>query len=105
MLDTIPSEIHFDEENLFITWKDGFQSKFNLLYLRKNCPCATCRGGDFGKIGTMTAMIEKAELVAWRKVGRYAVNLTWKDNHDTGIFTYDKLREYSDGRSQELHSS
>ncbi|MDX1961392.1 MAG: DUF971 domain-containing protein [Leptospiraceae bacterium] len=104
MLDTIPAEIHFDDEFLFIKWKDGFESKFDLLYLRKNCPCATCRGGDFGKIGTMTGNIQTAGLVAFRKVGRYALNLTWKDSHDTGIFTYDKLREFSDGRSKELHS-
>ena len=55
-------EITFDDENLKILWKDKTESVYNLLHLRKVCPCATCRGGDFGELGTMTGDIKKASI-------------------------------------------
>ena len=100
MLATFPQEIQADSENLTITWKDGFTSHFNLLDLRKKCPCAVCCGGHGGKIGAATGHITSIQLVSWRKVGRYALNFTWSDNHDTGIYSYDNLRAYSEGKSE-----
>ena len=99
---TIPDEISYDSENLVILWKDGFKSTYSLLDLRKKCPCATCRGGHGGKVGAATGHIQSILLVSWKKVGRYALNLTWNDFHDTGIFTYDSLRAYSEGKALEL---
>lgn len=96
MLNTIPKEISFDDTYLYIVWKDGFPSKYNLLKLRKLCPCVTCIGGHGGNIGEATSHIKEISLVSWKKVGRYALNFTWSDNHDTGIYTYDSLREYSE---------
>ncbi len=100
MLATFPQEIQADSENLTITWKDGFTSNFNLLDLRKKCPCAVCCGGHGGKIGAATGHITSIQLISWRKVGRYALNFTWSDNHDTGIYSYDNLRAYSGGKSE-----
>ncbi|MCB1178190.1 MAG: DUF971 domain-containing protein [Leptospiraceae bacterium] len=102
MLDTIPGEIFHDTKNLTITWKDGFKSVFDLLSLRKNCPCATCRGGHGGKIGAATGHITEISLLSWKKVGRYAINIVWSDYHDTGIYTYDKLRAFSEGKTEEF---
>ncbi len=102
MLTTVPSEIANSEVELTILWKDGFQSNFSLLDLRKKCPCAVCRGGHGGKVGAATGHINSIKLVSWRKVGRYALNIIWSDNHDTGIFTYDNLRAYSEGLLQEF---
>jgi DUF971 family protein len=102
MLETIPQEITSDSDNLFVQWKDGFKSAYNLVDLRKKCPCATCRGGHGGKVGATTGHIQAIKLVSWKKVGRYALNFTWSDNHDTGIYTYDNLRAYSEGKLTEL---
>jgi len=102
MKQTIPNQISYDEINLYIDWKDGYSSTFCLLDLRKKCPCATCKGGHGGKVGSATGHIEAILLVSWKKVGRYAINLTWNDFHDTGIFTYDNLRAYSEGKSEEI---
>lgn len=102
MLTTVPNEIESSENELSILWKDGFQSTFSLLDLRKKCPCAVCRGGHGGKVGSATGHINSISLVSWRKVGRYALNIVWSDNHDTGIFTYDNLRAYSEGILQEF---
>jgi len=94
---TIPQTIEYDENDLKIVWKDGFESKYNLLTLRKLCPCATCRGGHGGKVGQATGHITKATIISWNKVGRYAINILWNDYHNTGIFSYDHLRAYGEG--------
>jgi DUF971 family protein len=102
MLDTIPQDISHDSTQLKIVWKDGKESNFDLLALRKNCPCATCRGGHGGKTGAATGHITEISLLSWKKVGRYAINIVWSDYHDTGIYSYDKLRAFSDGKITEF---
>ncbi len=96
MLNTIPDEITYDQENLTIRWKDQHTCAYNLLNLRKNCPCAQCRGGHGPVADRQTGHITEIRLISWKKVGRYALGITWSDNHDTGIFTYDALREACD---------
>jgi DUF971 family protein len=94
---TIPDEINYNETHLTIRWKDGEEQKFELLDLRKKCPCATCRGGHGGSVGAATGHIKKANIISWSKVGRYAINIVWNDYHNTGIFSYDNLRAYGEG--------
>ncbi len=100
MLDTIPDQISYTETELAIQWKDGKECRFNLLMLRKRCPCAQCRGGHgVDDSHRTTGGIQDIRLVSWKKVGRYAVQLNWSDGHDLGIFTYDELRaSCDDGR-------
>lgn len=96
-LATIPKEISFDDDHLRISWKDGLQSEYSLLDLRKKCPCATCRGGHGGKVGAATGHIQSIRLLSWTKVGRYAISIVWSDYHNTGIYSYDNLRAYAEG--------
>lgn len=96
MLGTIPDKIEHDERELRILWKDGKECRFDLLSLRKNCPCANCRGGHELTARRTTGHIQSISLTSWKKVGRYALQLSWSDNHDLGIYTYDMLREACD---------
>ena len=34
-------------------------------------------------------------------VGEYAIQITWKDGHNTGIYTYEYLQELDRGQSSE----
>ncbi|PJZ70024.1 hypothetical protein CH373_09500 [Leptospira perolatii] len=99
---TTPDVIDFDEESLSILWKDGVQSKYQLLELRKRCPCVVCKGGHGGKVGAATGSITSAKLLSFSKVGRYAINLVWSDYHNTGIYSYDSLRMFWEGMEGEL---
>ena len=92
MLDTIPANIRNSETELIIEWKDGKECTYNLLMLRKKCPCAICRGGHGVTTVRTTDHITNIRLAAWKRVGRYALGITWSDGHDAGIFTYDELR-------------
>jgi DUF971 family protein len=79
-----------------IEWTDGHESVYDFDRLRWACPCATCRG-EMGRPGMLDQVDrltpEQTELVDIEQVGRYALMPVWADGHNTGIFTYQYLRE------------
>jgi DUF971 family protein len=92
-----PVEIELDRagRRLRITWSDGLRSDFDWEYLRWQCPCAWCSGeGDRpGALQNRTELRpEETEMTDIELVGRYAVQPTWRDGHDTGIYTFRGLR-------------
>jgi ATP-binding protein involved in chromosome partitioning len=77
-------------------WSDGFESCILLSDLREACPCAYCSGeqimGQVVFAGMKTLTPGMNELTALTPVGNYGVQATWKDGHDTGIYSFDMLR-------------
>jgi DUF971 family protein len=79
-------------------WADGFSSTISLSKLREECPCANCKNEKENKSKEIIPMLKTFikgmnELKALDKVGNYALKATWGDGHDTGIYTYDSLRD------------
>lgn len=93
MLATIPKTITFDDTSLYIEWKDDKKTSYDLLVLRKNCPCALCRGGHGKQTVRITDRINEIRLTGWKKIGRYAICLHWSDGHDKGMYTWDDLHD------------
>ncbi len=95
-----PTDINFHKVShiLEISFNDG--SHFNLPteYLRVFSPSAEVQGHGPGQevlqIGKQDVNITKIE-----QVGNYAVQLSFDDNHDTGIYSWDTL--YSLGKNYE----
>lgn len=92
-----PTEIELDRagKQVRFTWADGLWSDYAWEWLRWRCPCAWCsgEGGQPGTLATRTSLEpDETEMVDLNLVGRYAVQPTWKDGHDTGIFTFRNLR-------------
>ena len=82
------------EENLLrVLWDDDVLSDYPFAYLRGWCPCAVCQGHGGER---HFAQVEDPQLVSVTLVGNYAVNPTWSDGHETGIYTFEYLRELSD---------
>ena len=79
-----------EEKRLRITWRDGHISEFPFAYLRGWCPCAACQGHAGERRYVHAAL---TELMGVTVVGKYALSLKWEDGHETGIYTYDYLRE------------
>jgi DUF971 family protein len=98
---TTPTGVTHDRNQraLLISWRDGHESIFELDVLREICPCVTCRGGH-DKMGpehspdilTLTPA-NSYELQDMQLVGNYALQLTWHDGHDSGIYTWEYLRD------------
>ena len=109
-----PTNLHLDRQTgLHMEWADGRRSRFPLDYLRKHCPCAGCRGEKHGgesrperpdgrALMSLTVLpkgIDQAAQVADAKlVGNYALQITWGDGHDTGIYDFRYLRSICPGR-------
>lgn len=82
---------------LAFTWKDGGERRLTLKLLRDQCPCAGCKGENIlGKVyrpmQLPTFTPGMYEVQAIEPVGNYAVQITWKDRHNTGIYTWEYLR-------------
>jgi DUF971 family protein len=80
-------------------WSDGFTSTIKTEVLRDNCPCADCnedkakKDSKFGFISLSNLKPGKNAIAKIEVVGNYAITPTWKDGHDTGIYTFELLRQ------------
>ncbi len=89
---TRPKEIFFDGM-MNIIWQDGTHLAYNYWELRTACPCASCVDEVTGeKILDNSTVDKDIHPVASAYIGNYALEIRWSDDHDTGIFTFDKLR-------------
>jgi DUF971 family protein len=92
-------ELDRDGRRLRFQWADGQVSDYDWEYLRWRCPCAHCagEGGQPGQLANRTELrSDETEMVDVELVGRYAVQPTWKDGHDTGIYTFRGLRSLAE---------
>lgn len=89
-----PKEVKGDGQNLIVVWQDGVESKLPFRELRFRCPCAVCVDEMSGE-RRITADSVAADVTPKdvRQVGRYAIQITWSDGHNTGIYSYSYLRQ------------
>jgi len=89
-----PLDIRTSGETITIRWSDQHESRYTARDLRLACRCAGC-------VDEWThASLIKPDLVARdikakaiEVMGNYALHFEWSDGHNTGIYTYDYLRE------------
>lgn len=97
-----PEEVIVDRQErvLVVTWRDGHRSVYPFDALRRDCPCASCSdtrdqrwgAGHLLVLSGPVVMPGDVQITDYRAVGWYALNFTWSDRHDTGIYTYESLR-------------
>lgn len=89
-------KVKLSEQKLYVDWKDGTHSEYSLDALRRACPCATCRTDreqqqqnplQILRFNPTDVRVTHAKLV-----GSYAIQFTWSDGHQTGIFDFRYLR-------------
>jgi DUF971 family protein len=88
-----PLEVVLDRAaGLRLRWPDGTESRFASETLRRNCPCAECRGlREQGIVpGSADPHPVGAELV-----GAWGVSLEWDDGHATGIYAWSILKQWA----------
>ena len=86
---------------LAIKWEDGTESFVALEKLRRHCPCAGCKGemdimGNVYKNPARPLTPQAFQLRGLTPVGTYAIQPTWGDGHNTGIFSFDYLKRVAD---------
>src|SRR5947207_4807913 len=87
-----PLDIQPIGQELAIKWEDGNESFVSLEKLRRHCPCAGCRGevdimGNLYKNPERPLSASAFQLRNLTPVGTYAIQPTWGDGHNTGIFS------------------
>ena len=108
---TTPTRLHLKkDERLEIDWADGHKCVYSVTYLRSMCPCAQCRtvreGQDPHRIDPDPRPAKKPLLtilpgnyakplaaVGAETIGNYALRIDWSDQHGSGIYSYQYLRE------------
>jgi DUF971 family protein len=84
------------QDELTITWDDGHAGIISLSRLRDHCPCAGCQGETIllktYKPEPQEHLPGRYKLTGIQQVGHYALQITWGDNHTTGIYTWEILR-------------
>ena len=90
-----PSEISQESNSLVrITWADGRVCEYQAADLRRACPCAQCVNEWTGQRTLQPESIsDEVEIKDLSIVGRYALNFRWSDNHETGIYSFQYLRD------------
>jgi DUF971 family protein len=106
---TTPTRLHLKkDQQLEVDWQDGHKCVYSISYLRSMCPCAMCRivreGSDPHDIspapkkkplltilpGNYSGLVTVTDA---QMIGKYAIKLVFSDAHDSGIFSFDYLRE------------
>lgn len=89
-------------DRLLIEWSDGERRLVKVKELRSACPCATCREKqmqppkpvELKSLPILSdAQLQPLRIVKMQPLGNYAYNVAFSDGHDTGIFTFELLRE------------
>jgi len=100
-MNLFPTALKLDgDHRLLITWSDQVTKAYRVRELRDACPCATCRekrnappADPFALPLLSKVDLEPLRVQGMKPVGNYAYTISFSDGHDTGIFTFDLLRE------------
>ena len=91
--------LHKKSRVLELLFHDGFEVKLTCEFLRVYSPSAEVRGHGPGQevlqIGKKNVFIESIE-----QVGNYAIKLKFSDGHDSGIYSWEYLREISNDKDE-----
>jgi DUF971 family protein len=98
----IPTEIKLHQKSRVVEIEFADGKRFNLPceFLRVYSPSAEVRGHGPGQEVLQTGK-QNVEISRIEPVGTYAVQFTFSDGHDTGIYSWDLLYDYG-MRQQEM---
>jgi DUF971 family protein len=93
-----------NKKNLYIKWNDDSESSISLKYLRDECPCASCKGESilfktFRPAQKVKETVEMYQVQNIETVGGYAIQIAWKDGHNTGIYSWEYLKKLNQDQS------
>ena len=91
--------LHQKSRKLEISYSDGQRFELSYEFLRVHSPSAEVQGHGPGQgvlqIGKQDVMITHIE-----PVGRYAIQPTFDDGHDTGIYSWETLYDLGKNRDR-----
>jgi DUF971 family protein len=92
-------ELHRQSKTLDLKYPNNEQYTLSCEYLRVYSPSAEVRGHGEGQEKLQVGKIN-VTITAIQPVGNYAVQLTFSDGHDTGLYSWEYLYELCTYRQQ-----
>lgn len=94
-----------DKTKLSIVWQDDNNTIIPLKYLRDECPCAGCKGETilFTTYRPPKPTVFSSEMYKIKSidtVGDYAIQIGWKDGHNTGIYSWEYIKTLETGEGE-----
>jgi DUF971 family protein len=101
----IPSKIEpLSPIELHIQWNNGDDYSIPYSEIRFYCPCAGCVDEHTGERTIQKSSIDPAiRPKDVQAIGRYAIQFTWSDGHNTGMYHFDRLRELCEKQGRKLN--
>ena len=106
---TTPTRLHLQKDKqLEIDWADGKRCVYSLSRLRSLCPCAQCKLTRDGQDPHSLMQQDKPRsrlailpgnytgdlrVIEAEMIGNYAIRIDWSDEHGSGIYSFQYLRE------------
>lgn len=91
-----------EAQTLTVAFADGLSAALPLDSLRRACPCVMCRGGH-ELMGVpidpeifLEAPTKTRRIRGIAPMGTYAIQITWEDGHNTGLYRVDNLRVWAE---------
>ena len=85
--------IEESDSELTIKWSDDTESRYTAAQLRRACPCAACVNEWTGEKMLDPAKVpDDLTLSNTSLVGRYALNFRFSDGHETGLYSFNYLK-------------
>ncbi len=99
-----PKTIKVENKKLKVVWTDETSSEIGLEYLRRECPCANCKGETilFKTMRPVKKDLSSPDVFKIQKIeiiGGYAAKIIWKDGHNTGLYTWEYLKTLADDKA------
>ncbi|KQV86328.1 DUF971 domain-containing protein [Rhizobacter sp. Root1221] len=85
----LPEAVEVARGALRLRWEDQSTTEWPATRLRAECRCGDCRSL---RLAGRAPTGDGAELTGAEPVGRYALQLLFRDGHDRGIYPWDWLR-------------
>lgn len=87
-----------EKKDLLIKWSDGTESVIPVRKLRRLCPCASCISDRERQSKSYIPIYIEGQttIVSIGEVGSYAIQIFWKDGHNTGIYEFPYLRNLAE---------
>ncbi len=91
-----PTGIHLSDSTgeLVVSWSEGDPSTIPYRTVRLACGCALCvdelTGAPLLEPSSIPADVG---VVDCHEVGLYGIQIKWTDQHSTGIYTWERLRQ------------
>jgi len=95
----LPHTIKRQDDGLLVIWAAGEPGRLaDARALRLACPCAACHDELTGApLLNPDHVPDDIRPMSVALVGAYGVQVSWSDGHDTGIYTFEALRDATGG--------